>query len=104
MNAPNSHDHKKFDYALVTRDIRRLTALIHRADIDSGTRAMIDAALEQLEARVWVTLLHDPVTNTLINNQDEVLGRSASHHDYRLGRRFRHAGPLCRSGGRDQRQ
>jgi hypothetical protein len=71
LNAPNSHDHKKFDYALVTRDIRRLTALIHRADIDSGTRAMIDAALEQLEARVWVTLLHDPVTNTLINNQDE---------------------------------
>jgi hypothetical protein len=32
---------------------------------------MIDTAQAQLEARVWVTLLHDPVTNTLINNQDE---------------------------------
>jgi hypothetical protein len=70
LNAPNSHDHKKFDYALVTRDIRRLTALIHRADIDSGTRAMIDAALEQLEARVWVALLHDPISGVLVQDQD----------------------------------
>jgi hypothetical protein len=73
MNTPSSEaeDHRKFSHALVSRDIRRLTALIYRADIDDETRAMIDPALEQLEARVWATLLHDPVTNTLINNQDE---------------------------------
>jgi hypothetical protein len=73
MNTPSSEaeDHRKFSHALVSRDIRRLTALIYRADIDDETRAMIDPALEQLEARVWATLLHDPVTNTLIDNQDE---------------------------------
>jgi hypothetical protein len=63
-------EHRKFTYALLSPDIRRLTALIHRTEIDGDTRAMIDTALEHLEARVWVTLLHDPVTNTLIQDQD----------------------------------
>ncbi len=72
INAPNAKadDHRKFNYGLVARDLRRLTALIHGADIGGGTRAMIDAALEQLEARVWVALLHDPTSDVLMQNQD----------------------------------
>lgn len=69
MNAPNAHDHKKFDYALVTRDIRRLTALIHRAEIDGATGKFIDAALEQLEARVWMLAFYDPDSEVLIQDQ-----------------------------------
>jgi hypothetical protein len=72
VNALNAEaeDHRKFDYALVARDIRRLTALIHRADIDDETRDLLDAALEQLEARVWLTSFHDPVRDVLIQDQD----------------------------------
>ena len=69
MGCYTAEDHQKFGYALLSRDIRRLTALIHRTEIDGDTRAMIDAALEQLEARVWVTFFHDPVTNVLIQDQ-----------------------------------
>lgn len=71
MTTWTTEDHQKFGYALISRDIRRLTALIHCADIDGDSRAVIDAAVEQLDARVWATLFHDPVTNVLINNQDE---------------------------------
>jgi hypothetical protein len=65
-----TEDQQKFGYALVSRDIRRLTALTDRAEIDGDTRAMIDAALEQLEARVWLTFFHDPIANVLIHDQD----------------------------------
>lgn len=71
MNVYNADDHRKHNYALLARDIRRLTATIHHSQIDDGRREMIYAALEQLEARVWLTFFHDPVTNTLINDQDE---------------------------------
>jgi hypothetical protein len=52
MNAYNAEDGRKYNYALLARDIRRLTATIHRADIDGGTRELIDTALEQLEGRI----------------------------------------------------
>lgn len=70
MNAHNAEDHLKFLYALVARDIRRLTAKIHRADIDDDTREAINAALEQLEARVWTMSFHDLVTGNLILNEN----------------------------------
>ena len=46
-----AEDHRKFAYAPVARDIRRLTALIHGADIDDQSLAMIQPALEHLGAR-----------------------------------------------------
>jgi DNA-binding ferritin-like protein len=55
-----AEDHRKYTYALLARDIRRLTAKIHRANIDADTRQMIDSALEQLESRVWLISFHDP--------------------------------------------
>lgn len=68
MTMCNAADDRKFNYALVARDIRRLTALIHRVDIDDETRAMIDAALEQLEARVWTMWMYDPARKVLIKD------------------------------------
>ncbi len=53
MGSYSNEDHRKFVYALIARDIRRLTAKIQRANIDDDTREMIDAALDQLETRVW---------------------------------------------------
>jgi hypothetical protein len=38
MGCYTAEDHQKFGYALLSRDIRRLTALIHRAEIDGDTR------------------------------------------------------------------
>jgi hypothetical protein len=52
MNAYTAWDGRKYNYALLARDIRRLTATIHRADIDDDTWELIDSALEQLESRV----------------------------------------------------
>jgi len=64
--SPKAGDHRKFGFALVARDIRRVTALIHRADIDEQQLAMIDAALEQLQARVvWATFI-EPAGDVLI--------------------------------------
>jgi hypothetical protein len=70
MNAYTAEDGRKHNYALLARDIRRLTAKIHRADIDDDTRDMIDSALEQLEVRVWLMSFHDPVSDVLIRDQD----------------------------------
>jgi hypothetical protein len=70
MTMYNTYDDRKHKYALLSRDIRRLTAKIRRANIDDETRERIDAALEQLEARVWVALLHDPTRDVLIQDQD----------------------------------
>jgi hypothetical protein len=55
---------------LLARDIRRLTAKIHRANPDDHIRQMIDAAPDQLEARVWVMAFDDPATDSLIQDQD----------------------------------
>src|SRR5262249_4541675 len=65
-----AEDHRKFAYALVARDIRRVTALVHHTDIDDQTRTAIDAGLEQLEVRTWATLLHDPVSGVLIRDSE----------------------------------
>lgn len=70
MNTYSAEDGRKYNYAVLARDIRRLTATIHRADIDGGTRELIDTALEQLESRVWLMSFHDPASGTLIQNQD----------------------------------
>jgi hypothetical protein len=70
MNSETAEDHRKFVYALLSRDVRRLTAKIHRADIDGDTRDMIDSALEQLESRVWLMSFHDPVNGVLIQDQE----------------------------------
>ena len=70
MNAYNAEDQRKQNYALLARDIRRLTAKIHRADIDDDTLEMIDSALDQLEARVWLMSFHDHVSGGLIRDQD----------------------------------
>ncbi len=70
MSAYSAEDHRKYHYALLARDIRRLAAKIHRANVDDDTRQMIDTALEQLEARVWLMSFHDPVNDTLIQDQD----------------------------------
>jgi hypothetical protein len=65
-----AEDHRKYIYALLARDIRRLTATIHRTDIDDGKREMIDTALEQLETRAWLMSFHDPVSGDLIEDED----------------------------------
>ncbi len=70
MHTHTAEDHKKYTYALLARDIRSMTANMHRANIDDDTRQMIGTALEQLEARVWLMSFHDPVTGTLIQYQD----------------------------------
>ncbi|OBI18301.1 hypothetical protein A5712_00340 [Mycobacterium sp. E2327] len=70
LSAYNADDHRKFTYALFSRDIRRLTAKIHHANIDDETQKMVDAALDQLETRVWVMSFHDPASSRLIQNQD----------------------------------
>jgi hypothetical protein len=70
MNAYNAEDSRKHNYALLARDIRRLTAKIHRADIDGDTREMIDSALDRLETRVWLMSFHDPLSGFLIQDQD----------------------------------
>ncbi len=69
MNAFSDEDHRKHCYALLARDIRRLTAMIHRPDLDEDKKAMIDTALEQLETRVWVMAFHDPATGSLIKDE-----------------------------------
>ncbi len=70
MGSYSNEDHRKFVYALIARDIRRLTAKIQRANIDDDTREMIDAALDQLETRVWAMAFHDPATGILIQDED----------------------------------
>jgi hypothetical protein len=70
MHTHTAEDHRKYTYALLSRDIRRVTAMIHRADIDDDTRKMIDAALDQLETRVWVMAFHDPAAGSLIKDQN----------------------------------
>jgi hypothetical protein len=70
MNTYNAEDHTKYNYALLGREIRRLTAKVHHANIDNGTTAMIDSALEQLEGRVSLMSFHDPASGRLIQDQD----------------------------------
>jgi hypothetical protein len=65
-----AEDHRKFAYALVSRDIRRLTAFVHRVDINEETLAMIDNALEQLDNRAWLMSFHDPQSGNLIKDED----------------------------------
>ncbi len=69
MNPCNAEDSRKHMYALLARDIRRLTAKIHRTNIDDA-RQMIDAALDQLETRVWLLSFHDPASGVLIKDED----------------------------------
>ncbi len=70
MNAYTAEDGRKHNYALLARDIRRLTAKVHRAEIYGDTLEMIDSALDQLEARVWLMSFHDPARGDLIRDQD----------------------------------
>jgi hypothetical protein len=70
MNAYNVEDHRKHNYALLARDIRRLTAKIHRADIDDEARNVIDTALERLESRLWLMSFYDPASGVLIQDPD----------------------------------
>ncbi len=70
MTIYNAYDDRKHKYALLSRDIRRLTAKIRRANVDDETREMIDSALDQLETRVWLLAFHDPTTGGLIENED----------------------------------
>ncbi len=60
MHTHTAEDHSKHNPALFSRDIRRLTAKIHRANIDGDTRQVIDSALELLEARAWLLTFDDP--------------------------------------------
>ena len=68
MSSYTGEDHRKFVYALIARDIRRLAAKVHRANMDDD-RNEIAAALEQLESRVWLFAFTDP-TGALINEED----------------------------------
>lgn len=56
-NPLTAEDYRKFGYALVARDVRRLAALLHQTDIDDGTKVSVDIALSHVEMRVWATLL-----------------------------------------------
>lgn len=70
VSSYTNEDHRKFVYALIARDIRRLTAKVHRANVDDDTRQMIDAALDQLETRAWLLAFHDRASGDLIPDQD----------------------------------
>ena len=69
MSSYTAEDHRKFVYALIARDIRRLAARVHRANMDVDDRNEIAAALEQLESRVWLFAFTD-ATGALINDED----------------------------------
>lgn len=70
MNTYNAEDHRKYTYALLSRDIRRLTAQVHRINIDGDGREMIDVALDQLEGRLWWMSFYDPARHDLIRDPD----------------------------------
>lgn len=69
-NPFTADDYRKFGYALVARDVRRLAALLHQTDIDDGTKDSVDTALSHVEMRVWATLLCDPISGDLIQPED----------------------------------
>ena len=52
MGSYTTDDHKKFVYASGARDVRRVTALIQRLDLDPVTYNEIACHLEQLECRL----------------------------------------------------
>ena len=52
MGSYTAEDHKKFVYASGARDVRRVTALIQRLDLDPVTYNEIACHLEQLECRL----------------------------------------------------
>ena len=70
VNPYNAEDYRKHTYALLSRDIRRLAAKVHCADIDASAMKVIDTALEQIEGRVWLMSFHDPATGGLIEDED----------------------------------
>jgi hypothetical protein len=63
-------DHARFVHALITRDVRRLRAVLDKADLPDATRDQLDNALAQLETRTWALAFHDPVNGILIQDQD----------------------------------
>jgi hypothetical protein len=99
MNAYNSEDGRKYNYALLARDIRRLTATIQRANIDDDTREMIDAALEQLESRVWLFSFHDPASDVFVHDQNTYLDGRPVTTTLNWGRGIRHPRALPRPAG-----
>ena len=52
MGSYSAEDHKKFVYASGARDVRRLTAVIQRLDLDPVKYNEIACHLEQLECRL----------------------------------------------------
>ena len=70
MRSYNCDDHKKFMYALCARDIRRLAAMVDRANLDADIRVEMDSALEQLEARLFLFAFADDATGTLVGDVD----------------------------------
>ena len=53
MGSFTADDYKKFVHASGARDVRRLTALIQRLDLDPATYNEIACHLEQLECRLF---------------------------------------------------
>lgn len=70
MTLDLADDHKKFTYALVARDLRRMTAMLHTAALDEPTKRRISGALEQLQVRVMMSFFHDPVCDTLLRDPE----------------------------------
>ena len=52
MGSYTAEDHKKFVYASGARDVRRLTGVIQRLDLDPVTYNEIACRFEQLECRL----------------------------------------------------
>ena len=73
MSSLERDDYMRFSYALIARDVRRLTAHLYSANLDESLRMQIGAALDQLECRVRSTLMYDPTTGVLIQDQDNYL-------------------------------
>ena len=59
MTTYTTLDYKKFIYALGTRDVRRMTAKVLRAGLDSGTKNEILCQLEQVEGRLLLAAFFD---------------------------------------------
>jgi hypothetical protein len=71
MISSTNEDHRKFVYALIGRDIRRLAAVVDRINIPVGARNGIDCALDQLEARVFLLAFADDASGrTLVVDVD----------------------------------
>jgi hypothetical protein len=68
MTTYKIEDHRKYAAAMLSRDLRRLVAIVYGADIDDETIETFDSAIELLNNRVWLFSFYDPTTGQFIHD------------------------------------